>query len=120
MLAPAAGLSPEAVLLDDRIAAAMEPLRHVNGEGARMLLDEGRPEAEVVAFLTRWGLTTEEKAMKSVSFARAYRSYVFNYSLGEEVVRAAIGVGPDRRERFFDLLVRPVVPSELQRSVTGR
>lgn len=99
---------------------AMAPLRHVAGEGARMLLDEGLPEAEVVAFLTRWGLGTEERARKSVAFAKTYRSYVFNYSLGEDVVHEAIGDGPDRRERFFDLLVRPVVPSELQRTVTRR
>ena len=120
VLAPVAGVAPDAVLLHDRIASAMEPLRHVSGEAARMLLDDGRPEDEVVAFLMRWGLASEEKARKSVAFARSYRSYVFNYSLGEEVVGAAIGDGPDRRERFFDLLVRPVVPSELQRNVTGR
>jgi hypothetical protein len=48
-----------------------------------------------------------------VVFARTYRSYVFNYSLGEDIVRDWIGTGPDRRERFFRILDRPVVPSEL-------
>ena len=80
-----------------------------------MLLDEGKPEDEVVAFSRRWNLTTEEKARKSMQFARTYRSYVFNYSLGEDLVRSWIGDGPDRRERFYDLLRRPVVPSELVR-----
>ena len=86
----------------------------VNGEAARMFLDDGAPESDVVAFMSRWGLVTEEKAKKSVQFARAYRSYVFNYSLGEDIVRDWIGDGPDRRDRFYDILSRPVVPSDLK------
>jgi hypothetical protein len=80
-----------------------------------MLLDEGRPEAEVVAFLVRWGLMTEARAKQNVEFLKTYRSYVFNYSLGEDIVREWIGTGPDRAERFFDILSRPVVPSDLRR-----
>src|SRR5262245_13275298 len=113
VLGPAAKVPTEGILALDRIRDAMKPLIYVNGEAARMLLDEGKPEAEVVAFITRWGLATEERAKKSVQFARTYRSYVFNYSLGEDIVRRWIGDGPDRRERFYALLDRPVVPSDL-------
>lgn len=113
VLAPIGGVPRDAVLALDRIRDEMRPLRYVAGEGARMLLDDGRPEAEVVAFLMRYGLVNEDRARKSVDFARAYRSYVFNYTLGEDIVRAAIGTGPDRRRKFYDLLERPVVPSEL-------
>jgi len=115
VLAPVAGVPSEAVLALDRIREAAEPLEYVGGEAARMLLDEGRPEAEVAAFISKWGLTTPEKAEKSVQFAKTYRSYVFNYSLGEDIVRDWIGTGDDRRERFFRLLDRPVVPSDLRR-----
>jgi len=115
VLAPAAGVSSEAVLALDRIREAVEPLKYVGGEAARMLLDEGRPEAEVAAFISKWGLTTPEKAEKSVQFAKTYRSYVFNYSLGEDLVREWIGTGDDRRDRFYRLLDRPVVPSDLRR-----
>ena len=113
VLAPVAGVPAEAVLAADRIRDAARPLKYVNGEAAFMLLDEGKPEDEVVAFSRRWNLTTEERARKSMQFARTYRSYVFNYSLGEDLVRSWIGDGPDRRERFYDLLRRPVVPSDL-------
>jgi len=115
VLAPAAGVSSEAVLALDRIREAVEPLKYVGGEAARLLLDEGRPEAEVAVFISKWGLTTPEKAEKSVQFAKTYRSYVFNYSLGEDIVREWIGTGDDRRERFYRLLDRPVVPSDLRR-----
>ena len=114
VLGPAAGIPAEAILALDRIREASKPLRYVNGEAARMLLDDNVPEDEVAAFIGKWGLVTEDKAKKSVQFAKAYRSYVFNYSLGEDIVRKWIGDGPDRRDRFFDILTRPVVPSDLK------
>jgi hypothetical protein len=114
-LGPLAGVPSEAILALDRIRDALHPLKYVQGEAARMLLDEGRPEAEVAAFVSRWALTTDERSRKSVQFAKTYRSYVFNYSLGEDIVRAWIGTGSDRRQRFYELLDRPVVPSDLVR-----
>lgn len=115
VLGPAAGVPKDAILALDRIRDALRPLKYVNGEAARMLLDDGTPEADVVRFVSKWGLANEEKARKSVAFAKTYRSYVFNYSVGEDVVRGWIGAGPDRRRRFFELLDRPVVPSDLVR-----
>jgi hypothetical protein len=113
VIAPAAGLAPEALLAIDAIKEPMKPLRYVAGEAARMLLDDGVPESDVTAFISKWGLVTEDKAKKSLSFARTYRSYVFNYSLGEDIVRAYVGEGPGASQRFFDILSRPVVPSDL-------
>jgi len=113
VLAPVAGVPTDAVLALDTVRHAMKPLAYVNGEAARMLLDEGRPDAEVAAFIRKWGLVSEDRANKSVAFAKTYRSYVFNYSLGEDIVRMWIGSGPDRAERFFAILDRPVVPSDL-------
>lgn len=114
-LAPVAGVSPAAVLAWDRVRDAMRPLRFVREEAARLLLDEGRPEDEVEAFVVRYGLVSADRAKKSIEFARTYRSYIYNYTLGEDLVRDWIGTGPDRRERFYDLLQRPVVPSDLVR-----
>ena len=115
VLAPAAGIPAEALLEADRIHDAMEPLKYVAGEAAFMLLDEGKSEDEVAEFSRRWSLTTEARARKAIEFAKAYRSYVFNYSLGEDLVRAWIGDGPDRRAKYYGLLSEPVVPSELVR-----
>ena len=114
VLGPATGVPKEAILALDAIRDALKPLAYVNGEAARMLLDQGRPGDEVAAFIARWGLVSDERAKKSVDFARTYRSYVFNYSLGQDIVREWIGAGPDRRKRFYDLLDRPVVPSDLR------
>ena len=114
-IASASGVPPAAIAALDKIRDAMKPLHYVNGEAARMLLDDGKPDAEVAAFIRKWALVTEERSKKSVDFARTYRSYVFNYSLGEDIVRDWIGEGADRSQRFFDILSRPVVPSDLKR-----
>ena len=66
-----------------------------------------------MAFLVRYGLTAEDRARKSLDFIRTYRAYVFNYTAGEDLVLSYIGDGDDRAERYFDLLKRPVTPSEL-------
>jgi hypothetical protein len=124
VLMPLAGL-PTADL--DRyleVLDALRPFRYAAGVGARMLLDEGRPDAEVVSFLVRDGLQFPERARRSLDFDRTYRSYVFTYTAGLGLVQSRIGSGPDRTTRFFDLLQRPVVPSELlapqHRSAAGR
>ena len=114
VLAPVAHVDPQAVLAWDAVHEAMEPLGHVRPEASRMLLDEGMSEDDAAAFLRKWSLIDEAKARKAIDFAKTYRSYVYNYTLGEDIVRAYIGTGPDRTTRFYDILSRPVVPSDLK------
>ncbi len=113
-LAPLAGLVGLDLETYEKVRMAREPLRYARGEAARMLLDEGRPESEVVAFLIRYGIMEEARARKAVDFARTYRSYEFCYTAGEDLVRAYLGTGSDRTERFFDVLERPCTPTWLR------
>jgi hypothetical protein len=71
----------------------------------------------VSAFLVRHWLVNEERARKSIDFIRTYRSYVFNYTVGEDLVRKYLGAGTDRVERYFALLQRPATPSGLLREI---
>lgn len=119
VLAPIAGIAPAEVEHWEPIRQAAEALRCADGEAARMLLDEGRSQGDVEAFLERYG-ESPERAAKSVSFIRTYRSYVFNYTAGEDLVDEWIGHGPDRTARFFELLQRPAVPSELVVDLAAR
>jgi hypothetical protein len=112
-LAQRAGLNGEDFETYREVLEAIRPLRYVRGESARMLLDTGAPEPEVVEFLRRFGLMSEDRARKYLEFVRTYRSYVFNYTAGDDLVRDYIGEGPDRVERFFALLQRPATPSGL-------
>jgi hypothetical protein len=43
-----------------------------------------------VAALAKYALSTRAKAEKSLSFIEAYRSYVINYNLGQDMVRAHV------------------------------
>jgi len=110
VLAPVAGLSDRDFDLYRRVREASEALRGVRGEAARMLLLEARPEDEVVRFLVDTGLQTEERARRGVDFLRRYRAYVFTYTVGGDLVRAYIGDGPDRAQRFAALLRTPLLP----------
>lgn len=113
-LAPLAGLSDLDFDLAERVREAAVPLRVARGAAARMLLEQGKTEDEVTAFLTRYGLMTEERARKAVAFARTYRAYEFAYVVGEDLVRGHIGTGAGRFRRYFDLFRRPVTPSSLK------
>jgi hypothetical protein len=113
-LAPVAGLSGLDLEKSEAVRKAMEPLAYARGEAARMLLDEGKSETEVLEFLKRYALQDPARARKTIEFARTYRAYEYTYTAGEDLVRAYVGNGPDRAKRFFDLLGRPVTPSMLR------
>lgn len=112
-LAPLAGLAGGDFAHYRQVTEALRPLRFVRGEALRLLLDEGKPDDEVAAFIRRHWLVSEERARKSIDFLRTYRSYVFNYTAGEDLVSDYLGHGPDRARRYFDLLQRPATPSSL-------
>jgi hypothetical protein len=114
VLAPLAGLSDLDFERFERVRKAMEPLKYAGGEAARLLLDGGKSEAEVLDFLRRYALEDDARARKSIEFAKTYRAYEFTYTVGEDLVKAYVGTGPDRTKRFFDLLDRPVTPSMLR------
>ena len=63
-----------------------------------------------------------ERAKQRVSFFDTYRSYVINYNLGQDLVRAHVeaqGGTADQPERrwqvFAELLASPRLPSGLER-----
>jgi hypothetical protein len=116
VLMPAAGLPTSDLDRYLQVLEALRPFRGAAAVGAQMLLDQGRSDAEVVRFLVDVGLQLPERARKSLDFDRTYRSYVFTYTVGLDLVKRWVGTGSDRTARFFDLLQRPVVPSELAAS----
>jgi hypothetical protein len=114
LLAPLAGIDGKDVPAYLAVVRAMKPLDYVRGEGARMYFDEGRSEADVLAFLRKYSLLDDARARKALDFAKTYRSYVFNYTVGEDLVRAYIGQGAGRATRFSELLRSPATPRSLE------
>lgn len=117
-LYPLAGLTgdPER---ETRIARARAALRAVNGNAALLLHDEGRSEAEVLAYLMRYGLRAENEARQSLRFLAdpLWRAYTFTYHVGRDLLGRWIDLAPtsERRARFRLLLIGQLTPSRISR-----
>ena len=120
VLFPLAGLDPAQAADYYRVAASLEKLSYAGNEAARRYLDGEIDRDAAERWLTRFTLSPPDRAAQRVRFFDAYRSYVINYNLGQDVVRRwveAHGGTADRPERrwelFEDLLTTPRVPSTL-------
>jgi hypothetical protein len=119
VLFPLAGIDTAQARPYRAALAAMEKLRAVGVEGARRYLDGRMSRDSTVKWLVRCTLSTPERAGRSVNFDEKYRSYVVNYSVGQDLVRAWVehraGGDPERRWKVFgELLASPRLPSDLQ------
>ncbi|HEX6202556.1 MAG TPA: hypothetical protein VF100_06095 [Thermoanaerobaculia bacterium] len=120
VLFPLAGLDPARVDEYYRVLDLLDGLDYAGNEAARRYLDGEIDRQAAVDHLVRYGLSTPERAAQRVRFFDTYRSYVINYNLGQDLVRAwveAEGGGEDdparRWEVFARLLTTPRVPSAL-------
>jgi hypothetical protein len=125
-----AGLAPEVVLEGDAGAAlaavmhdagveldlahvlavrqAHEPCAWAEVNAALMLHDGGAPEAEVHAYLERWGLMTPEWAAHMIRFFSepTTRTYIHTYAAGRELCRSYVAGEPERFRRLLTEEVR--------------
>ena len=72
---------------------------------------------QAVALSQRYQLQSKARAEKSLDFADQYRSYVINYGLGLDMVRAYVeAAGPSQDQRWArmeKILSEPTVPADL-------
>jgi hypothetical protein len=108
---PAAGLDPKRVQEYYDVQEMTTQLASAGNEAARRYLN-GEIDAKAAAtWLEKYGLMSPERAKQRVSFIDKYRSYVINYNLGEDMVRAYIekrgGTAdkPDKRWQEFEQLL---------------
>jgi hypothetical protein len=89
------------------VRRAHEPCRWAEVNAALMLHEAGASEAEVHAYLERWGLETPEWAAHMIRFITepAQRTYIITYSAGRELCRSYVAGEP---ERFRSLLTEQV------------
>jgi hypothetical protein len=120
VLFPIAGLDTSLAEKFYRVQEKIGELDHALVEAARNYLDEKWTRQEAVDFLVEYRLSTPERAEMNLQFIEKYRSYVLNYSLGEEMVKNYIirkggtESNPSIRWRLFEHLVTtPQVPSNL-------
>jgi hypothetical protein len=117
-LYPLAGLQPEDASRYLDLQLAMEELAGARFTIARDYLEGRIDRARAVELTQRYQLVGARRADQSVGFIDQYRSYVINYGLGKDMVRAHIeAAGPDREARWAAMrriLSQPTLPSDLR------
>jgi len=104
-----------------RYLALLEAIRDLAGARFTIARDylEGRiGREEAVALTQKYQLVSKPRAEQSIKFTDEYRSYVINYGLGQDMVRAHVeAAGPTREARwaaFRRLISEPTLPSDLR------
>jgi hypothetical protein len=116
-LYPLAGISTADAGRYQQLLAAMKELAGVRMTIAREFLDGRITEPEAVRLTRKYQLVSEARAKQLVTFTREYRSYVINYGLGEDMVRADVEKYPaplPRWKRFEQIITQPTLPSDLR------
>jgi len=117
-LYPLAGLPTAEAARYEALQDAMKGLAGARFTIARDLLQGSIDEAEAVRLTQRYLLVSPERARQLTDFTEQYRSYVINYGLGLDMVRADVeAAGPDaatRWKRMEQLLSEPTLPTDLR------
>jgi len=118
-----AALYPLAGIPTGDAAKYLDLLRAINDlSGARFTIArdylEGRIDrARAVELTQKYQLVSKARAEQSIDFTTQYRSYVINYGLGQDMVRAYVeAAGPDpaaRWARMEQVISEPTLPSDL-------
>jgi hypothetical protein len=128
VLFPLAGLDPALAAPYARVHELLEQLSYAGNEAARRYLDGDIDAAAAAAWLERYTLSSRERAQQQVRFIDTYRSYVINYNLGQDLVRAYIEaraaaaggdpttLGERKWNAFIELISSPRLPSGLEAS----
>jgi hypothetical protein len=121
VLFPLAGLDTKKVIGYYEVLDLVDRLSYAGNEAARKYLNGEINRDSAVAWLEKYAMYTKPRAEQRVRFIDQYRSYVINYNLGKDLVRAYVEgkMGrdrtPQRRWReFVALLSSPRLPSGLK------
>ena len=121
VLFPLAGLDVKRVQEYYDVLALVDQLSYAGNEAARRYLDGKIDRAGAVAWLERYAMYTRPRAEQRVKFIEQYRSYVINYNLGKDLIRAYIekksgrdATAARRWREFVALLSSPRLPSGLK------
>ena len=114
-----AGLDPALAPEQHQMQRLVRSLRHAPIQAARAYLDGIKTAPETVAYLQRYTLQSAAMAERRLRFFNEHRSYIINYSFGEELVANLISrtAGEDpaaRWKAFTELLSSPRTPANLR------
>jgi hypothetical protein len=113
-----AGLDAALAAEQHQMQKLLRPLRHAPIQAARAYLDGTKTAAETIEYLQRYTLQPKGMAERRIRFFDENRSYIVNYSFGEDVVSNWIAktAGEDTAARwkaFTEILSSPRTPANL-------
>lgn len=121
VLFPLAGLDPNKVIEYYSVLDLVDRLSYAGNEAARQYIDGKIDRAGAVAWLEKYAMYTRPRAEQRVKFIDQYRSYVINYNLGKDLVRAYVEkkIQKDKTQakrwrEFIALISSPRLPSGLK------
>ncbi|WP_421739256.1 hypothetical protein [Caulobacter sp.] len=116
-LYPLAGLDPATADAYDALMTAKAALASSENTIADAYLSGRMTKPQAVAALAKYGLSSVARAEKRLSFIDTYRSYIINYNLGQDMVRAHVdraGKGEDARWKAMEAVIsEPTTPADL-------
>ena len=117
---PAAGLDPATAPVYYEVVELMRRVGYATVEAARRYLDGQMDAAMTAEWLQMHALQERERSTQQLRFFDQYRSYIINYTAGEDLVERwveAQGGTPSARDRrwevFSELISEPTLPSSL-------
>lgn len=107
-LYPLAGLDPEPAQRYHDVQCIIGQLDHAGNDAARGYIDGNLSAEDAVEWLRTYALMPADRAQRRLRFIEEYRSYVINYTVGLEVVRAHFDEhgGPAERWKTFEAILR--------------
>jgi hypothetical protein len=111
-LLPAAGLSKIDAKRMLAIEDARDKIKRISGNAAFMLHDQNKSADEIISYLQKYGLVSEELAQNRLRFISDpfNRSYIFTYDAGHDLLEELFQHG-NRDDYFRRLIEEPVTPS---------
>jgi hypothetical protein len=118
---PAAEIDPSRVEEFYAVQDLVKKLAYATNEAARRYHNSEIDANTAATWLQKYALMDEKRAKQTTKFIEKYRSYVINYSLGEDMVRTYIekrggtAEQPEQRWREFEkLLASPRLPGDIR------
>lgn len=112
-LFPLAGIAPGKAELYYRVQAVLQKLSYAGNMVAKRYLDGVVDRITAIHLLMKYALSDEKRSTQRIAFIEKNRSYVINYNLGQDLVKAyverRVGNGGEQKrwEVFADLLRHP-------------
>lgn len=103
---------------DLAISRAGRTLGSVTGNAALLVHEQGQTIDQAVEYQMRYGLRTEAEARQSMEFIMhpLFRTYVYTYSVGFDLVQSYLQSRPNQTQAFAALLSEHWTPTRLRGS----